>query len=111
MRLINTSTIELRDFSLSAIPPYAILSHTWGDDEVIFQDLCAITSAGQSAGSKKGFSKIEQTCQLGRTDGYDFVWIDTCCIDKSSSAELTESINSMFQWYKNAAVCYVFLED
>jgi hypothetical protein len=111
MRLINTSTIELQDFSLSAIPPYAILSHTWGDDEVIFQDLCAITSAGRRASSKKGFSKIEQTCRLGRRHGYDFVWIDTCCIDKSSSAELTESINSMFQWYRNAAVCYVFLQD
>lgn len=111
MRLINTSTIELQDFSLSTVPPYAILSHTWGDDEVTFQDLCAITSAGRRADSKEGFSKIEQTCRLGRKNGYDFVWIDTCCIDKSSSAELTESINSMFQWYRNAAVCYVFLQD
>jgi hypothetical protein len=37
--------------------------------------------------------------------------VDTCCIDKKSSAELSEAINSMFRWYKNAAVCYAYLSD
>ena len=37
--------------------------------------------------------------------------VDTCCIDKSSSAELTESINSMYRWYQEAAICYAYLFD
>jgi Heterokaryon incompatibility protein (HET) len=106
MRLINTSTLELHDFSLSIIPEYAILSHTWGDDEVTFQDM---TSAHRT--SKEGWYKITETCRKAREHSINFAWIDTCCIDKSSSAELTESINSMFQWYENARICYVFLED
>lgn len=106
MRLINSWTLELEDFSLKEIPPYAILSHTWGDDEVSFQDVFLPNLFG-----KKGYSKIERTCQLARERGLQFAWVDTCCIDKTSSAELTESINSMFRWYQEAAVCFVFLED
>jgi len=106
MRLINTRTLELHDFSLSGIPQYAILSHTWGDGEVTFQDM-----ALPKPSVKKGSAKIIRTCQLALAHGLGFAWVDTCCIDKSSSAELTESINSMFQWYADAAVCYVFLED
>lgn len=60
---------------------------------------------------KKGFQKIEYCCQQAASDGLEWVWIDTCCIDKASSAELTESINSMFRWYRAAAVCYVYLAD
>jgi hypothetical protein len=106
MRLINTRTLELHDFYLLDIPPYAILSHTWGDGEVTFQDM-----SSPSRSLKKGYTKILQTCRLAQDQGIDFAWVDTCCIDKSSSAELTESINSMFDWYKNAIVCYVYLVD
>jgi hypothetical protein len=106
MRLINTGTLELQDFSLLKIPPYAILSHTWGDGEVSFQEMSL-----PSRSSMNGFEKIVKTCQLARGHGLGFAWIDTCCIDKSSSAELTESINSMWQYYLNAATCYVSLQD
>ncbi|CZR69500.1 uncharacterized protein PAC_19400 [Phialocephala subalpina] len=106
MRLINTRTLELQDFSLLAIPPYAILSYTWGDGEVSLQDMSL-----PSRSSKIGFEKIAKTCQLAREHSLGFAWVDTCCIDKSSSAELTESINSMWQYYMNAAVCYVSLGD
>ena len=106
MRLINTRTLELHEFFPSRLPPYAILSHTWSDEEVTFQDMSAPRRFG-----KRGYDKILQTCRLALEQGLEFAWVDTCCIDKSSSAELTESINSMFQWYKNAAVCYVYLED
>lgn len=106
MRLINAKTLELDDFSQSQVPPYAILSHTWGEDEVANQDM---SLPGRS--SKRGYAKIVQTCRLARSHDLEHIWVDTCCIDKSSSAELTESINSMFQWYKNAIVCYAFLED
>jgi len=106
MKLINTSSLEIHDFSLSEIPRYAILSHTWGDDEVTFQDM-----SSTSRSFNKGYAKIMNTCRLALEHGLGYAWVDTCCIDKSSSAELTESINSMFQWYENAEVCFVFLDD
>jgi hypothetical protein len=108
MRLINTRILELHDFSLAEIPPYAILSHTWSDSEMTFQEL---SLPQRQRAAKKGYVKIEKTCELALKDGLGFAWIDTCCIDKSSSAELTESINSMFQWYKATELCYVALED
>ncbi|KAE9371714.1 HET-domain-containing protein, partial [Stipitochalara longipes BDJ] len=106
MRLLDTKTLELREFFMSDVPPYAILSHTWSDDEVTFQEMSSPTRS-----SKKGFDKIAKTCRLARWDGVDFAWVDTCCIDKSSSAELSEAINSMYQWYLNADYCYIYLED
>ena len=55
--------------------------------------------------------KIERCCALAARQKLSYVWIDTCCIDKSSSAELSEAINSMYQWYRNAECCYVYLSD
>jgi hypothetical protein len=106
MRLINARTLEVQEFSLVEVPPYAILSHTWGEGEVSFEEISL-----PSRVSKNGFEKIAKTCQLARGHGLEFAWVDTCCIDKSSSAELTESMNSMWQYYLNAAICYVSLQD
>ncbi|KAF2966149.1 hypothetical protein GQX73_g7432 [Xylaria multiplex] len=58
-----------------------------------------------------GFAKVMGACCLAQQDDLEYVWIDTCCIDESSSIELSESINSRFRWYENAAICYVFLSD
>jgi hypothetical protein len=90
------------------IPEYAILSHTWGADteEVTFGDLMDGTGK-----SKAGYEKIRFCGEQARRDGLQYFWVDTCCIDKSSSAELQEAINSMFRWYQNAAKCYVYLSD
>jgi hypothetical protein len=63
------------------------------------------------ARTRKGFSKVIETCRLAREQYLGYAWIDTCCIDKSSSAELTEAINSMFNWYKEAYICFAFLSD
>ena len=60
---------------------------------------------------KKGFTKIQETCRIAASHGLEYAWVDTCCIDKSSSAELSESINSMFRWYKQSSSCIVFLSD
>ena len=90
------------------IPPYAILSHTWGEDneEVTFQDL------EQGVGkSKAGYRKIRFCEDQAARDGLQYVWIDTCCIDKSNNTELSEAINSMFRWYHEATKCYVYLSD
>lgn len=108
MRLINTATLQLEDFTLRDIPPYAILSHTWADDEVTFQDMIA---GNESVRAKQGFTKIVKTCQLAIDSGLDYAWLDTCCIDKSSSAELTESINSMFEYYARSHICFAYLAD
>ncbi|PMD43848.1 HET-domain-containing protein [Hyaloscypha variabilis F] len=105
MRLLNTRTRKLEEFFEKDIPNYAILSHTWGKEEIIFKDFDA------ELGPRRSSTKIDGCCTQALTDGLDFVWIDTCCIDKSSSAELSEAINSMFAWYEKAKVCYVYLSD
>ncbi|KAH9822827.1 het domain protein [Teratosphaeria destructans] len=86
---------------------YAVLSHTWGDEEISFSEIHNI----EAAKTKRGFKKVELTCRQANADGLEHAWIDTCCIDKTSSAELSEAINSMFDWYKRSAVCYVYLSD
>ncbi|TRX98448.1 hypothetical protein FHL15_000522 [Xylaria flabelliformis] len=106
MYLLNVHTRQLQEFIGDRIPPYAILSHTWGEDEVLFQDL---SIPGHR--EKLGYKKIEGCCQQAILDGFEFVLVDTCCIDKRSSAELSEAINSMFRWYGEARVCYVYLID
>lgn len=109
MRLLNTYTLELEVFP-DPIPesiPYAILSHTWAKNEVTFDCMKDISIAE----TRTGYAKILSACLKTRDHGLQYIWIDTCCIDKSSSAELSESINSMFRWYKNATVCFAFLFD
>lgn len=96
MRLINTKTRKLEDFH---VPPkkYAILSHTWRDNEVLYSDFRSLDDA--ILGTTAGYAKIELLCAQALEDGLSHAWIDTVCIDKSSSAELSEAINLMFAWY------------
>lgn len=106
---VDSLKLELTRLEGQSIPKYAILSHTWSqqaDDEVFFEDVIIGT-----ASCKPGFSKITSTLAQAREEGHEYVWIDTCCINKDSSAELQEAINSMYQWYHNAATCYVYLAD
>ncbi|KAI8622908.1 TPR-like protein [Xylariaceae sp. FL1651] len=96
------------------IPPYAILSHTWGSDneEVVFEDIIESTGRQEDAYRQKiGYRKIDLCAKWAAADGLQYFWVDSCCIDKSSSAELQEALTSMFQWYQNAAKCYVYLSD
>ncbi|KAK0701236.1 hypothetical protein B0H67DRAFT_500832 [Lasiosphaeris hirsuta] len=98
MWLLNTSTFTLKfNFEPSE---YAILSHTWEKEEVTFSNMRDLDVA-----KKAGRTKIEQTCHIDRGHwNLGYVWIGTCCINKSSSAELSEAINSMFAWYQRATV-------
>jgi hypothetical protein len=105
MRLINTETLELVWFN-EPTTEYAILSHTWGKDEVSLQEF-----QQPDREYKSGFRKIEGCCRQARSDGISWVWVDTCCIDKTNSAELSEAVNSMYSWYWGSFVCYAFLED
>ncbi|KAF9738960.1 het domain containing protein [Paraphaeosphaeria minitans] len=162
MRLIHVDTLEIKAFSQQHVPDYAILSHTWGPDEVTFQEMSLITRmnslsqaftsqrsddsqegdasivyesgaimvamemlvhGGWGAGTnvpntseealmgREGYRKIIQSAKEAKNLGYQWVWIDTCCIDKTSSAELQESINSMYKWYKESSICLVYLND
>ncbi|KAF4458649.1 HET-domain-containing [Fusarium albosuccineum] len=106
MRLLHTKNLTLVSF-VTDIPPYAILSHTWGLNEVLFKDI------GDPAArvKKSGWGKVASCCQRAAEDGWDYVWIDTCCIDKSDPTELSEAINSMFRWYEKAEICYAYLSD
>ncbi|KAF6816344.1 hypothetical protein CSOJ01_02967 [Colletotrichum sojae] len=118
-------SLQLLDFQGDPNVDYAILSHTWGKDEVSFADFKALGSAAENETFQirlakgghvdikemEGYKKIFGAARLAKAAGLHYVWVDTCCIDKTSSAELSESINSMFQWYQNAIVCFVYLSD
>ncbi|KAH7408943.1 ankyrin repeat-containing domain protein [Cadophora sp. MPI-SDFR-AT-0126] len=111
MRLLSTTesangNFEVQDFIDDDIPPHAILSHTWGKGEVTFQDM-----QGTRAANKEGYEKMRSCCSVAKSNGFKHVWIDTCCIDKTNSVELSEAINSMYRWYQDAEICYVYLAD
>ena len=106
MRLLDTRTYELYSF-LNDPPPYAILSHTWGKEEVTFD----LISDNVRRYQLEGWVKIVNCCWRARKDGWDWLWVDTCCIDKADSTELGEAINSMYRWYEAAEMCYAYLSD
>ena len=151
MRLINAKTFQLEEFDGDNVPPYAVLSHTWGRHEVSFADWTMITEdpssdKAKNLKEKEGYEKVHRFCELVRDirwckhkgDGkgrsscrknnevylcsccrrsciceqrLEWAWVDTCCIDKSSSSELSENINSMYKWYRDSYVCYAYLVD
>jgi hypothetical protein len=112
MRLLNTATHALEEFvDDDHVPPYAILSHTWGAEEVTFKDLSSPPSNCRTYENKQGWRKIFLAMHHAAKNGWHYIWIDTCCIDKSDVTELSEAINSMFRWYECAEVCYAYLAD
>jgi hypothetical protein len=106
MRLLNTSNLGLEVFYGTDIPKYVILSHRWENEEISLQEL-----QERSNQHKAGWKKVREFCNLAQRYNYKYAWIDTCCIDKTSSAELQEALNSMFQWYRKADICCAYLND
>ena len=111
MRLLKyeeDGQLTITSFDDNAIPPYAILSHTWGAEaeEVTFADLTKYDGKG-----KRGYKKIHFCGEQARHDRLQYFWVDTCCIDKTDRVELSQAIRSMFRWYQNATKCYVYLSD
>jgi hypothetical protein len=108
LQLQEGGALSLVEFRGNNIPPYAILSHTWRSDneEVNFQDVerCAYDT-------KVGYHKLSFCGEQAKKDSLDYFWVDTCCIDKTNFTELSEAINSMFKWYRDATKCYVYLSD
>lgn len=112
MCLINTGTLQLEEFDYPGTPPYAILSHTWGEAELTYHDVrTSRRISRRMQDSEHGWSKLRNTARQAAADGLGYCWIDTCCIDKANYSELSEAINSMYNWYKEAEKCYAYLTD
>lgn len=116
MRLINVDTLDLEDFVGSHdTPPYAILSHTWQSrEEISYLDWLQARAdpvLQDRVTGRRGYAKITGAARQAKALGCAYLWVDTNCIDKSSSAELSEAINSMFTWYTRSKVCLVHLAD
>lgn len=107
MRLLKLPSLEFEEF-YDATPPYAILSHTWDKDEISFQEM---TTRSRKTTAKDGFVKIARFAQVAISAPVRYAWVDTCCIDKTSSQELSYCINSMYKWYRESSKCYAYLAD
>lgn len=107
LRMNEDGSLSLTDFPKHNVPSYAILSHTWrGGHEALFQTVINSTADGHPS-----FDKLYFCGKQAKLDRLQYFWVDTCCIDKTSSAELTEAVNSMFEWYRRSSKCYVLLTD
>ena len=108
LKLCSSGELSLTNDFVDDAPSYAILSHTWGrvEDEVTFKDL-----ENGSGITKAGYAKLRFCSNQARKDSLEYIWVDTCCINKANHAELSEAIVSMFRWYHNAQHCYVYLSD
>ncbi|EIW53262.1 uncharacterized protein TRAVEDRAFT_82850, partial [Trametes versicolor FP-101664 SS1] len=115
MRLLDTRNGQFHEILNATDQPYAILSHTWDQDgEQSFEDLCKIQARYKHPGYVDIYLSYfgqANACACARAEGHKYLWIDSCCLDKSSSAEMSEAINAMYRWYEVAVVCYAYLSD
>ncbi|KAI1325475.1 HET-domain-containing protein [Xylariaceae sp. FL0255] len=115
MRLLNVLSLDFKEVTDPKFSGYAILSHTWVEgQEVSFQDwlLWRQKSPGwEEIERRSGHTKILDACEMTKEYNLEYLWVDTNCIDKVSSADLSEAINSMFKWYAKAAICFAYLAD
>ena len=106
---------KVLEFGDDEVAEYAILSHRWTEQEVDYTEVVKLAKMDEEERTeirqRDGYRKILQSCEQAEKDGYKWLWIDTCCIDKRSSAELSEAINSMYRWYENSSICYAYLHD
>ena len=107
--------VNVLEFCDDEATEYAILSHRWIGKEVDYSEIVKLAKMDEEERSeirqRDGYQKILWSCEQAKKDGYKWLWIDTCCIDKRSSAELSEAINSMYRWYENSRICYAYLHD
>ena len=106
---------KVLEFSNDRATEYAVLSHRWVGKEVDYDEMVELTKMDRKERDeirqRGGYQKILRSCGQAHKDGYEWLWVDTCCIDKRRSAELSEAINSMYRWYENAGACYAYLHD
>ncbi|TBU27134.1 heterokaryon incompatibility protein-domain-containing protein [Dichomitus squalens] len=116
MRLLNTRTGVFQWVEDPHQFHYAILSHVWATPPDVSAPLRTSIVIDSSLASGESVvdklpDKIKRLCCMAAADGFKWGWVDTCCIDKTSSSELSEAINSMFSWYGYSGACYAFLHD
>lgn len=112
MRLLHYNslgTLTLTDFTGKSVPPYAILSHRWGTNEVLYERVAGGSYHDQL--NDDGHRKIRFCGEQAAKDELEYFWIDSCCINKHDRRERSRAINSMFKWYADAEKCYVYLVD
>ena len=106
---------KVLEFGDDEVTEYAILSHRWIEQEVDYNEVVELAKMDEEDRNeirqRVGYRKVLRSCEQAKEDGYKWLWIDTCCIDKRSSAELSEAINSMYRWYENSRICYAYLHD
>jgi hypothetical protein len=107
LQRLQDGAFKLTSFHDEHPPPYAILSHTWTEGQEVTHNE-VVTGGGKK---KTGYDKLRFCAEQAATDGYQYFWIDTCCINKADPVELSTAINSMYRWYQRAAKCYVYLSD
>ncbi|KAK5739471.1 hypothetical protein LTS12_025272 [Elasticomyces elasticus] len=108
LKLDDSGDVQFVEPSGDRLPEYGILSHTWGPDEteLTFDDVRNGTGR-----DKAGYAKVQFCGEQARMHDLHYFWADTCCINKADFTEITEAINSMFNWYSRATKCYVYLAD
>ena len=123
MRFLHTESYRLYEqvelpYNGNPLPQYAILSHTWlpenseGVEEVTYQDMkSSYAKLKRGRFKPKGWNKLKKYCDLAKENGWEWAWMDTCCIDKTNVSDTQEAINAMFRWYKESMICYAYLED
>ena len=95
---------------------YATMSHCWCTaglaKEIQFEELNQATlETVRDLRNRPGYRKIVESCSLTRKQGLEWLWMDTCCIMRESKTELSEAVNSMYQWYRNSEICFAYLHD
>jgi len=109
MHLLDIHSLQLEDVTDETTKPYCILSHVWEQNqEILYEDINSLPRSSRSGAEKtRSFCKLlcDEKSILDPSALVDRVWVDTCCIDKKSSAELSEAINSMYKYYATAKIC------
>ncbi|KAK5633591.1 hypothetical protein RRF57_009305 [Xylaria bambusicola] len=101
--------VDISDLKIDKIKGgYCILSRRWSGDEILYSD---VLSMGPDVQAKGGYGKFASACAMARKLGFDLLWVDSCCIDKTDHVELSEAINLMYRWYSQSAICIAYLQD
>ena len=86
---------------------YVMLSHTWEENEPLFQDVIRI--AVFDLAKSPTHDKLKMFCEIVRDAGFNWAWSDMCCINKSDHFVLQEALVAMFKWYEGSAMMIIFL--
>ncbi|KAF8417602.1 hypothetical protein L210DRAFT_3580675, partial [Boletus edulis BED1] len=112
--MVSSMTKELDNTRIQQVTEeyfrYVTLSHVWQGKEPSFQDVNQASSVWELDSSPLN-DKLRKFCEVVRSDGYRWAWSDTCCIDKTISSVLNQSLTMMYKWYEASAATFILLED